>query len=60
MDNKVHDYIRSVGSLVETWSVVYRTFISQGMNTVDALTHTKEFMTAFMTSVINAGRDGDK
>ena len=60
MNEKTAAYIQSVGSLVETWMVVYRTFIAQGLPVGDALVHTKEFMTAFMDSVINAGKDEEK
>lgn len=51
MDDKLKNFIANMGMLCETWTVVYNSFISQGMTAKDALTHTQAFMSAFMASV---------
>ena len=55
MDNKLKNFIANMGMLCETWTVVYNSFISQGMAAKDALTHTQAFMSAFMASVPQNG-----
>lgn len=51
MDDKLKNFIANVGALCETWTVVYNSFMGQGMTAKDALMHTQGFMSAFMTSV---------
>ena len=55
MDNKLKNFIANMGMLCETWTVVYNSFISQGMSAKDALTHTQAFMSSFMASIPQIG-----
>lgn len=59
--DKVKSFITGVGALCETWTIVYRTFIEKGMNAKDAMLHTREFMTAFITSTLqtNGGKENE-
>lgn len=50
MNEKINSFITSVGALCETWTIVYKNFLSQGMDVKDALMHTQSFMTAFMAA----------
>lgn len=58
--DKLKDFITGVGVLCETWMIVYKTFTEEGMDTKEAMMHTREFMTAFITSTLqtNGGKDG--
>lgn len=58
MNEKLNSYIANVGILCETWVIVYKNFLSQGMDAKDALMHTQGFMTAFMNGAAN--HDGGK
>ena len=59
MDN-LKQFINNVGILCETWLVVYKKFVDSGLDIQTALTHTKEFMTAFIVGAIqnNGGKNG--
>lgn len=55
MNNGLKSFIDNVGILCEVWTMTYDKFISQGLNTKDALTHTQAFMKTFIDSVMNYG-----
>ena len=57
MNDKLKTYIESLGALCETWTIVYKNFLSQGMDAKDAIVHTQGFMTAFISA---ANTDGGK
>lgn len=50
MNEKTNEFINGIGSLVETWRITFEMFIQSGMNEKKALAHTREFMTAMMSS----------
>ena len=58
MNNGLQSFLTNVGVLGETWTIVYKNFLGQGMEAKDALAHTQGFMTAFIASAINY--DGGK
>lgn len=58
MNDKLNTFITSLGVLCETWAIVYKNFLSQGMDTKDAMAHTQGFMTAFMAAATD--HDGGK
>lgn len=39
-------FINNIGLLCEEWTIVYRSFLSQGLNPKEALMHTQAFMSA--------------
>ena len=57
--DKLKTFVANLGVMCETWTVVYNSFISQGMNAKDAMTHTQGFMSAFMASSMqnNGGKE---
>ena len=58
MNGDLKSYISNVGILCETWTVVYKSFVAQGMDAKEAMTHTQGFMTAFLSGAVN--HDGGK
>ena len=52
MNDKLNSFITNLGVLCETWTIIYKNFISQGMNTKDAMLHTQGFMTAFIDGAL--------
>ena len=50
MDDQLKSFINNLGVLCETWTVVYQSFLNQGLDHKDAMTHTQGFMTAFISS----------
>lgn len=50
MDDQLKSFINNLGVLCETWTVVYQSFLSQGLSHSDAMVHTQGFMTAFISS----------
>lgn len=60
MNDKVQQFINGVGALTEIWIITYNNFIKQGMSAADAMTHTREFMKAFMSSYLSTTEEGDK
>ena len=49
-NDKVKEFIKGIGALVEMWTVIYRQFIDHGYSQKDALTHTEAFMRATITA----------
>ena len=58
MNEKLNSFITNLGVLCETWSIVYKNFLAQGMGAKEALLHTQSFMTTFITGITN--NDGGK
>lgn len=56
MNNKVQEFIRGIGTMCEMWTIIYQSFLSQGMTDADALKHTQAFLTATLNSNIT-GKD---
>ena len=58
MNDQVKNFIANIGVLCEQWTIVYRSFIAQGLNHKDALEHTREFTAALMSSMVkdNGGK----
>lgn len=59
MNDGVNNFINNMGTLCETWIVVYNQFIAHGMDHKVALEHTQAFMTSFMNS-INDNKGGNQ
>jgi hypothetical protein len=58
MNEKFKSFVNEVGVLCETWTIIYRNFIGQGMDAKEAMTHTQGFMVAFLKGI--TGFEGDK
>ena len=58
MNDKLNAFMTSIGVMCETWTIVYKNFIAQGMDVKDALMHTQGFMAAFMSAATD--HDGGK
>ena len=58
MNEKFKSFVNEVGVLCETWSIIYRNFIGQGMDAKDAMMHTQGFMVAFLKGITSL--EGDK
>jgi hypothetical protein len=52
MNENLMQFIKDVGALCEMWTIIYNSFLKQGMNENDALKHTQAFLTATMNSFI--------
>ena len=50
MNENLMKFIKDIGVLCEMWTVVYKSFINQGMNEKEALMHTQGFVTAILAS----------
>lgn len=50
MSDKFKEFVNSMGVLCETWTLVYKSFLSQGMDAKDAMIHTQGFMTSLMAA----------
>lgn len=59
MNEKLNSFITSLGVLCETWTLVYKNFVSQGMDVKEAMAHTQGFMAAFMAASTQ-NNSGDK
>lgn len=60
MNDKLQSFITSLGAMCEIWTLTYKSFITQGMDKKEALTHTQSFMTSFMNTIVNCSNDGGK
>jgi hypothetical protein len=54
MNENLKQFIKDIGVLCEMWTIIYKSFVNQGMTEKDALMHTQAFLTATMNS--NMGR----
>ena len=50
VNDALKQFIANLGIICETWTIVYKNFISQGMNEKEAMTHTQGVMTSIITS----------
>ena len=50
MNNKLTEFIKNVGVLCETWMITYNSFLSQGLDSKEALMHTQAFMATMFQS----------
>ena len=55
MNDKLNDFVKSMGALTEMWTMTYQNFIKQGYSVENALTHTREFMAAFLIGIMSKG-----
>ncbi len=55
MNDKMLDFIKTIGVISETWGVTYKSFLNQGFEPSDALIHTKLLIGTMMESMINGG-----
>jgi hypothetical protein len=55
MNDKMLDFIKTIGVISETWGVTYKSFLNQGFEPNDALIHTKLLIETMMESMINGG-----
>lgn len=59
MNENVKQFIKDIGVLCETWTVIYRSFMSQGMTANEALKHTQAFMAATLESLTGKKNSSD-
>lgn len=57
MNDKLIEFINGVGQLCEVWTIIYKSFVSQGMSADEALKHTQAFLTATLNS--NIAKQGE-
>lgn len=50
MNENLKQFIKDIGALCEMWTIIYKSFVNQGMTEKDALMHTQAFLTATMNS----------
>jgi hypothetical protein len=50
MNENLKQFIKDIGVLCEMWTIIYKSFVNQGMTEKDALMHTQAFLTATMNS----------
>lgn len=60
MNDKLNDFVKSMGALTEVWTVTYQGFLKQGYSVTDSLAHTREFMAAFLISIMSKGDQEEK
>lgn len=58
MNENLNAFMTNLGVLCETWTVVYKNFLNQGLEPKEALPHTQGFMTAFINGAVSS--DGGK
>ena len=58
MNDELKSFVNNIGILCETWTLTYKSFISQGMNPKEAMAHTQGFMTAFINGTVNGNGGG--
>lgn len=51
MNEKAKAFIQNIGLLCEEWSVIYRSFRSQGLDEKEALIHTQAFMATVLADI---------
>lgn len=60
MNNKLTEFIKNIGALCETWMIAYNSFLGQGLDSKEALTHTQAFMATMFQSTqanLQGGKD---
>ena len=57
MNEQLKKFINDMGVLCEMWTVVYKSFLAQGMSANEALRHTQAFNASIFSSLIgNQGK----
>lgn len=51
MNEHLEKFIQNMGLLCEEWTIIYRSFISQGLSEKEAMTHTKAFMATVLEDI---------
>lgn len=59
-NEQVKQIIQGLGVMTELWTITYNGFIQQGMNSQDAIMHTKGFMSVMLGSFINQDSSGEE
>ena len=59
MNANLKQFIADIGVLCEMWTIIYQSFLSQGMEANEALKHTQAFLTATMNSDMSKGKKED-
>lgn len=52
MNDNFKNFVNNMGVLCETWTLTYRSFLSQGMDVKDAMMHTQGFMSALIAATM--------
>lgn len=60
MKPNLEAFIASIGILCETWTITYRHFRKQGLKKREALTHTRGFMTSYISSYVLTAKGDNK
>lgn len=55
MQDGLKSFVTNIGILCETWVVVYNNFTKLGLDSKEALAHTKEFMSSVVNGVVQNG-----
>lgn len=50
--NDISALISAIGELTKMWTVIYSSFVDQGLSKRDAMEHTKELMGAMIGSMM--------
>ena len=58
-NDAVQELINGIGLMTELWIIVYKSFVTHGMDDREALTHTKEFMSTIAGTVLKNGKQED-
>ena len=57
MNEKLKNFIAGIGAMTEVWTMTYKNFIEHGYTSTEALTHTREFMSALIHSIMVYGKE---
>lgn len=52
MNDKLKNFVTNIGLLCEVWTLVYRGFVSQGMDAKEALMHTEALTSTLIATLI--------
>lgn len=59
-NEQLNDLITGIGIITELWSITFKGFKNQGLSDVDAITHTKAFMSVIIEDVMGLNSKGAK
>lgn len=51
MNEELEKFVKNMGLLCEQWTIIYRSFISQGLSEQEALLHTQAFMATILKDI---------
>lgn len=51
-NEQLNDLITGIGIVTELWSITFKGFKNQGLNDIDALMHTKAFMSVIIEDIM--------